>query len=171
MSLPTTEYMGPMAKGIWSFMNNNLYQTMPEEHRSGINKGYESFQRPFTLAFHEAGGKMLTGTDALLPGIVHGFSIHKELEELVAVGISPFEALKASTTNAIEFLGELENAGTVELGKISNLLLLEENPLESISNSRKIYGILVKDRWIPKEEVKSRLDNISKSYTEMGVEH
>ncbi|MCP4978063.1 MAG: amidohydrolase family protein [Maribacter sp.] len=171
MSLPTTEYMGPMAKGIWSFMNTKLYQTMPEEYRSGINEGYESFQRPFTFAFHQAGGKILTGTDALLPGIVHGFSIHKELEELVAVGITPFEALKASTTNPFEFLGELENAGTVELGKTSNLLLLEENPLESISNTRKIYGILVKDRWIPKEEIKSRLNNIVKSYADMGLEH
>lgn len=171
MSLPTTEYMGPMAKGIWSFMNDKLYQTIPEEHRSGINEGYESFQRPFTYSFHKAGGKMLTGTDALLPGIVHGFSIHKELEELVAVGISPFEALKASTTNAFEFLGELDNGGTVELGKSSNLLLLEENPLESISNTRKIYGVLVKDRWIPKEEIKSRLDNISKAYAEIGLEH
>ena len=171
MSLPESEYMGPMAKGIWSFMNDKLYQTMPEEVRSGINEGYEAFQRPFTYAFHKAGGKMLTGTDALLPGIVHGFSIHKELEELVAVGITPFEALKASTTNPFEFLGELENAGTVEVGKASNLLLLEENPLEAISNTRKILGVLVKDRWIPKEEIKTRLNEISKAYAEIGLEH
>ena len=171
MSLPTTEYMGPMAKGIWSFMNTNLYQTMPEEHRSGINEGYESFQRPFTFAFHKAGGKMLTGTDALLPGIVHGFSIHKELEELVGVGITPFEALKASTTNPFEFLGELDKAGTLEIGKVSNLLLLEDNPIKDISNTRKIYGVLVKDRWIPKEEIKSKLNNISKAYAEMGMDH
>ena len=171
MSLPESEYMGPMAKGIWSFMNTTLYQTIPEEYKPGINEGYESFQRPFTYAFHKAGGKILTGTDALLPGIAHGFSIHKELEELVAVGITPFEALKASTTNPFEFLGELDNAGTVELGKASNLLLLEENPLEAISNTRKIFGVLVKDRWLPKEEIKSRLNNISKAYAEMELEH
>lgn len=171
MSLPTTEYMGAMAKGIWSFMNDKLYQTMPEEVRSGINEGYESFQRPFTYAFHKAGGKMLTGTDALLPGIVHGFSIHKELEELVEVGISPFEALKASTTNPFEFLGELDNAGTVELGKASNLLLLEENPLEAISNTRKIFGVLVNDRWISKEEIKTRLNGIATTHQEMQMVH
>jgi len=171
MSLPESNYMGPMAKGIWSFMNTNLYQTMPDEVRPGINEGYEYFQRPFTYAFHKAGGKILTGTDALLPGIVHGFSIHKELEELVAVGITPYEALKASTTNPFEFLGELDNAGTVEIGKVSNLLLLEENPLEAISNTRKIYGVLVQDRWIPKEEIKSRLNNISKANAKMGLEH
>ena len=160
-----------MAKGIWSFINTNLYQTMPVEHRSGIHEGYGSFQRPFTYAFHKAGGKLLTGTDALLPGIVHGFSIHKELEELVGVGITPFEALKASTTNPFEFLGELDHAGTVEIGKASNLLLLDENPLKVISNTRKIFGILVKDRWITKEEIKSKLNNISKAYAEMALEH
>lgn len=170
MSLPESEYMGPMAKGIWLFMNTNLYQTMPEEFRPTIYKGYESFQRPFTYAFHKAGGKMLTGTDALLPGIVHGFSIHKELEELVAVGITPFEALKASTTNPFEFLGELEKAGTVEIGKSSNLLLLDANPLEAISNTRKIHGVLVKDRWITNEEIKTRLADISKTYAEIIME-
>lgn len=171
MSIPESEYMGPMAKGIWSFINTELYQPIPNEFRLAINKGYESFQRPFTYAFHKAGGKILTGTDALLPGIVHGFSIHKELEELVAVGFTPFEALKASTTNPFEFLGELENGGTVELGKASNLLLLEENPLEAISNTRKIFGVLVKDRWIPKEEIKTRLNGIATTYGEMQMVH
>ena len=94
---------------------------------------------PFTKALHDAGEKLLAGTDSFFPTLVPGFSLHDELKEFVDVGLTPYEALKTSTTHPFEYLGELENAGTIEK-KIANLVLLEKNPLEDISSDTN-YGL------------------------------
>ncbi len=80
----------------------------------------------------------------LIPPNLPGYTLHEELEELVKAGLTPYEALRVSTTNAHEFLGELETAGTIEPGKNANLVLLNANPLEDISNTRTIEGVIFK---------------------------
>jgi imidazolonepropionase-like amidohydrolase len=109
-----TEYLHPMGLGIWTYVYGHLYKPIPEKNRRKLIDGYNLFQKPFAYEFHKRGGKLLTGTDALVPSTLPGLSLHEELEELVGTGISPFEALKMSTTNAYAFLGELDNAGTIE---------------------------------------------------------
>jgi hypothetical protein len=150
----------PMEQGFWSFLLNNRYLQMPEEHRQGIRDGFEQFGRPFTKALQDKGVKMLTGTDSGLPGLVAGFALHDELEELVAAGLTPYQALRASTTNPFEFLGELEEAGTVEVGKRANLVLLEANPLKNISNTQRIAGVMIQSRWLSKAEIKAGMDEV-----------
>ena len=85
----------------------------------------------------------MTGTDALIPTNIPGFSIHDELLELVEIGLTPYEALKASTTHPMEYLGELDDAGTIDIGKRADLVLLEANPLEDIRDTRQIAGVMV----------------------------
>lgn len=164
-SKPGTAYLHPMGWGIWKFVYQNIYKPIPEKARLKMIDGYNLFQKPFAYAFYKKGGKLLTGTDALVPSTLPGFSLHEELEELVSAGLSPFEALKISTTNTFEFLGELDMAGTIEPGKIANFVLLDMNPLENISNTRKIFGVVKQDRWISKADIDKRLKEISESYT------
>ena len=102
----------PMQQGIWSFITNNLYRPIPAQAREKIRTDFETFQKPLTRAFHEGGGKLMTGTDTLFPGLVPGFALHRELEELVEVGLTPFESLRTSTTAPFEYLGESDRAGT-----------------------------------------------------------
>ena len=154
----------PMQQGIWSFFLNNRYLPIPEDYRQDIRDGFEQFGRPFTKALQDKGGKLLTGTDTLLPTLVPGFALHEELEELVAVGLTPYQALRASTTNPFEFLGELEDAGTVEVGKRANLVLLEANPLENISNTQQIAGVMIQSRWLSKAEIQAGLDEVVTYY-------
>jgi len=158
---PEARYLHPMDKGIWAFVIGNLYVPIPKEHRLAIRDGFELFQQPFTKAMYDAGVKLMAGTDSLLPGVVGGFALHRELEELVAVGLSPYAALKTSTTHPFEFLGELEEAGTIEEGKRADLVLLEANPLEEITNSRRIAGVMVQGRWLPKAELQDGLEEIA----------
>ncbi len=158
LARPEVRYLHPMAVGVWSVINHLLYEPIPEEHRVVIERNFNELHRPLTLALHRAGGKMMTGSDALIPSNVPGFSLHDELAELVSVGLSPYEALRASTTLPHEFLGELDRGGTVEVGKRADLVLLRENPLDDIAHSRTISGVMVGGRWIPEEEIRQGLD-------------
>jgi imidazolonepropionase-like amidohydrolase len=78
-----------------------------------------------------------------------------------------FEPLRVSTTNTFEFLGELDQAGTIEPGKMANLVLLDENPLDNISNTRKIFGVMTQNRWISGTDIDKRLEQIRDSYVKL----
>jgi hypothetical protein len=95
-------------------------------------------------AMKRAGVKILAGTD--LPP--DGFTLHEELALLVEAGLTPMEALQAATRNPAEFLSILSSLGTVEQGKIADLVLLDANPLENIRNTGKIYVVILGGRLI-----------------------
>ena len=153
----------PMQQGVWNFLTENLYKPIPEAARAKIRSDFETLQQPLTLSFHEQGGKMMTGTDTLFPGLVAGFAVHRELRELVGVGLTPFEALRTSTTNPFEYLGESDRAGTIAVGKQTDLLLLDDNPLEDVSAVSGIAGVLIRGRWIGKDEIRERMEEIAAS--------
>ncbi len=159
-----TEYLHPLGSMIWSFVFEKLYKPIPEKIKKSIKDGYNSFQIPFVYEFHKQGGKLLAGTDSLIPSTLPAVSLHKELEIMVNAGLSNFEALKASTTNPYEFLGESDMSGTIMKGKNANLLLLEKNPLNNISNTRSIAGVMINGVWISKEQIDIRMKKISEKY-------
>ena len=110
----------------------------------------------------KAGVEFLAGTDVINPYCFPGFSLHDELELLVQAGLSPMEALQAATLNPARFLGKEKNLGTVEKGKIADLLVLEANPLESIGNTRKIDAVVFGGRVIPKEGLQKMLAELAR---------
>lgn len=95
-------------------------------------------------AMNRAGVRIMAGTDSP-PGRV---GIHEELELLVGAGLTPMEALQAATRNPAEFLGRLGSLGTIERGKIADLVLLDADPLADIRNTRKIHAVLIGGRWV-----------------------
>ena len=76
-------------------------------------------------ALHENGARILAGTDAEGTYVVHGISLHEELENLVAAGYSPYEALEVATSGPAEFLNRQQDSGTITAGKFANLVLLQ----------------------------------------------
>ncbi len=93
--------------------------------------------------FHEAGGLLIAGTDA--PGAAHpGWSIHQEMELFVEAGIPPLAALQTATLNNARVLNKENELGTVKEGHYADLVILDANPLEEISNTRKIH-LVIKD--------------------------
>jgi imidazolonepropionase-like amidohydrolase len=95
-----------------------------------------------------AGAKFVAGSDIPILPLVPGFSIQWELEELVAIGLTPLQAIQAATRNASEAAGRLGLVGTIEEGKIANLLLLDANPLVNISNTRRIRAVVTRGRLL-----------------------
>jgi imidazolonepropionase-like amidohydrolase len=90
---------------------------------------------------------------------VPGFSLHDELAELVSTGLTPMQALQSATLNAARYLGIRDAFGSVEVGKIADLVLLEGNPLEDIRNTRKISAVVVNGKIFGKPELQKILDD------------
>lgn len=113
-------------------------------------------RRSLIFSLHKAGAVLLLGSDAPQIFNVPGFSLHHELAFLVASGLSPFEALQTGTTAPAKFFGT--NTGTVEVGRIADLVLLDANPLEDISNSGRVHGVLAIGRWVTAAELLSKFE-------------
>jgi imidazolonepropionase-like amidohydrolase len=95
----------------------------------------------------EAGGiPLLTGTDLGFIYIYPGSSVHQELEHLVEAGLTPLQALRAGTLNPARYFGWERDLGTVEVGKLADLVLVEANPLASIRNTRRIRLVVANGR-------------------------
>ena len=101
---------------------------------------------------------MLLSTDAGTGGmgIVPGFSLHDELELLVDNGFTPYEAIAAGTVIASEIVKRMngkDDFGTVVPDKRADLILLKQNPLEDVANTRKIRGVMADGRWYDQKEL------------------
>jgi imidazolonepropionase-like amidohydrolase len=151
----------PMQVGIRTFITDRLYRPTPPDVRRKIRDDFEKFQKPLTKRLHEKGGQLMTGTDSLFPRLVGGFALHGELRELVAVGLTPYEALRTSTTIPYEFLGESATGGTIEVGKRPDVLLIDANPLEDITAASRISGVLMRGQWLPKVAIEKRMKAIA----------
>jgi imidazolonepropionase-like amidohydrolase len=103
-----------------------------------------------------AGVEFLAGTDSPSLFIMPGTGLHKELELFVRAGFTPLEALQTATLNPARYLGLQERLGTVEEGKIADLVILDADPLESISNTQKIYAVVFHGTLLFPSELRER---------------
>lgn len=97
---------------------------------------------------HEAGVPFGAGTDTPIGFAAPGYSLHSELELLVRAGLSPLEALEAATINPAEFFGLDAEMGTIETGRVADLVLLTANPLDDITNTRAIEAVVTKGQLL-----------------------
>ena len=101
---------------------------------------------------------IVAGTDALVPGVVPGFALHDELAALAKAGLTNRQVLESATRLPAEWLGTIDDRGTVAVGKRADLLLLEGNPLQDIKNTRRIAGVIVGGRYFSRNELNVRLE-------------
>jgi hypothetical protein len=107
---------------------------------------------PLVGLMHQMGVGLLAGTDFAVSIIYPGFSLHEELELLVMAGLSPMAALQTATLNPARVLGQ-SDLGTVLVGKLADLVLLDANPLVDIRNSRKIHAVVCRGKVIGRAEL------------------
>jgi len=114
-----------------------------------------------TLAMHRAGVPLMAGTDtAAGVYVMPGFSLHQELELFVKAGLTPLEALQTATLNPAKFLGRMRDLGTVEKGKVADLVLLDANPLDDISNTQKISAVVQGRRYFSRADLDAILKEV-----------
>src|SRR6266436_3659062 len=109
---------------------------------------------------HNSGVLFLAGTDTPNPSILPGFALHDELKLLVSAGFSPLEALQTATLNPARYLGKEKDLGTIETGKLADLVLLDANPLDDIANTRKIRAVVLAGRYLDRAELDRMLHEV-----------
>jgi predicted amidohydrolase YtcJ len=120
---------------------------------SEMTREFQSILRPIipmelenVRLLNEAGLVLLAATDVGVPLQVPGISLHRELVRLVEAGLTPLEALQTATLNPARVLDLGDSLGPVEAGKLADLVLLDANPLEDISNTRRIRAVVADGR-------------------------
>ena len=113
-----------------------------EEDRQEWRKTME-LMKEATYKFHKAGGLLINGTDS--PGAaLPGWSVHQEMELFVEAGLTPMAALLTTTLNNAKVLNKEDELGTIEAGKYADLVILDADPLQDITNTQEIH-LVIKD--------------------------
>jgi imidazolonepropionase-like amidohydrolase len=112
---------------------------------------------------HRAGVEILAGTDTPFPFCFPGFSVHDELALLVEAGLTPMEAVQSATRNPARCLGRLDDLGTIEKGKLADLVLLDANPLEAITNTQRIAAVVVRGKLLRQAALRKMLVDLEQA--------
>ncbi len=115
-------------------------QTRRDRADPRFTVGYANMQK-FVKSFIDAGGKVVAGSDAIQTAM-HGVDLHRELELLVESGLSPSQALQAATRNPAELMRQAHDLGTIEPGKLADVIVVDGNPLQDIRNTRNIELVI-----------------------------
>ena len=154
-----------------NFRNDERLKFIPRQNleRWGMRMGnrgggsYAAAKRQFQKEaevigdMRRAGVPLLAGTDTGNPFCFPGFSLHDELALLVKAGLTPAESLRAATLNPAKFFGLDQTLGTIEKGKLADLVLLEANPLEDIRNTQKIDAVIMNGRFYDRKALDKML--------------
>ena len=152
---PRLKYMPLYAQDGLNPENNAFAALATGEWRAEFRKLCEK-QLAIVGAMRNAGVGLLAGTDTWMPGL----DLQDELALLVQAGLSPMEALQTATYNPAKFFGKLDSMGTIEQGKIADLVLLEANPLQDIRNTQKIAAVVVGGKLFEKTTLQKMLAQV-----------
>ncbi len=166
MGDPETAYLHPELRDNWRQTNStqraDVCKRMLRE-RIKYNLMHE-----FTRRAHDAGVLLVTGTDAPLPGVFPGKSLHAEMRELIKSGLTYEESLATATRYGGDLVASYVDA-TARIGRIApgydaDLVLVAENPLDDIRRMSAIEGVMIDGEWYPKVRLQQMRDEITSRY-------
>lgn len=149
------------------YKRNRMLNTVPVEKR----KRWVEIREKFIKAIHDAGGKLMVGSDTPEFLWLYGFGVHHEMKALKDSGISNYAVLAAGTRNPSDFFGTLDKVGTIQKGKRADLVLLNADPLADISATKNRAGVMLKGKWYTQAELDRWLDEIAPKIANSYTEH
>ncbi len=148
-----------MVQGWTNSVNNARAATSPEDARAEV-----AFRNQMLKGLSDAGVTILMGTDAPQIFSVPGFSLFHEVRVMRGAGMTPHQILVSGTSAVARYFGVDGEAGTIGVGKRADLILLDESPLQDITNIEKRAGVMVNGRWLSRTEIDRRLGEIATRY-------
>jgi imidazolonepropionase-like amidohydrolase len=153
---PRLKYIPPSRQQKWNEVGKQRVGTADE-----VEIWKKSLAKRLSIlgAMHQAGIPVLAGTDTGWHNAYSypGFELHEELQLLVRAGLTPLEALQSATLNPARFLGMQGELGTIEEGKLADIVLLGADPLQDIANTQKIEAVIVNGRLFDRTALDSLL--------------
>jgi imidazolonepropionase-like amidohydrolase len=154
------KYIQPATLNAWVTSKKNLMSN-PNYNSDAINR-FIALRRKLIYECNKNGVGLLLGSDAPQVFDVPGFSVHHELQYMVDAGLTPYEALRTGTVNVAAFYKRSNDMGTIKTGAVSDLILLNGNPLKDISQTKNIEGVMVGNRWLSKDYITKELKKLEK---------
>lgn len=157
---PEMIYMDP--KTLDSWVDNKKRQLSNPFYSEAEATKFINLRRKLIYECNKNGVGLLLGSDAPQVFNVPGFSIHHELQYMVDSGLTPYEALRSGTVNVADYFGQIGNSGTVKTGNVSDLVLLNGNPLKDIGQTTNIEGVMLGNHWLNKNYISAELKKLEK---------
>lgn len=157
------EYVHPVELMLW--FEQNPYVEKRSQERIATLEAVDDLNHRLVKAFVDAGVPVFAGTDAsFVPGLAPGFSLHEELAMLVEAGLSPMQALECATIAPATWLGVSDDRGTLEIGRRAHLILLSDDPLADIRNTRSIAAVIFNGTVFDRGDLDERLEALDHLY-------
>jgi imidazolonepropionase-like amidohydrolase len=158
---PHRIYMKPETIQQWNQTKADLIKN-PLYEPARI-KDFIQLRRKLILACQKNDVGLLLGCDAPQIYNVPGFSTHAELEFLVKSGLTPYQALQTGTVNVAKYLQREKDSGTIKTGNVADLILVGGNPLENITNTQRITGVMLDGQWMDRPYLDAALKKLEKN--------
>tara|TARA_Y100001960_G_C14781793_1_gene887404 strand:+ start:4706 stop:6118 length:1413 start_codon:yes stop_codon:yes gene_type:complete len=152
----TFDYLPLEIKEKWNYQIASAPKTDNTDRKIFSNWG-----KSMTGLMNKSGIKFMAGTDTPIGFQTPGYSLHKELEMLVESGLTNSEALESATSNPSKYFNMDDKLGYIKEGQIADLVILNDNPLKNISNTRKIHAVIKNGNYINKKSIDSLLTSIN----------
>ena len=181
--VPTETLLENVAGTLAELQSRDEFAYLPPNLRTGYSNAVRGSANAFTpdsartfldlrkrliAAAFRAGVPVLLGSDSPQIFNVPGFSIHRELQAMAAAGLTPFEAIATGTTAPAEFYGQADRWGSIAPGRSADLVVLREDPLADIGNTRSIDAVMVRGRYLSRQELDTGLADIRERYRDVG---
>jgi imidazolonepropionase-like amidohydrolase len=168
---PWKPYLHPEILSAWDLGNS---WTVRKPDPVGMENNL-AFQRVLVKSLSDAGVRLIVGTDSPLPLLVPGSSLHEELAQLRAIGLSNWDVLAAATRSAGAFaqdiLGEKEQFGVIAEGARADVVVVRGNPVDDLATLATPLGVMTRGRWHTHAALTSRLEEVAKRYATVAPVH
>ena len=145
----------------WPMFTKSILEEMDTDPLP-VRRHFVQMELDMTLAMFRAGVPFMAGTDtAAGVHVFPGFSLHDELGLFVRAGLTPMQALQTATLNPAKFMGREAELGTVQKGKVADLVLLDANPLDDIANTRRIRAVVLAGRYFDRGDLDRMLNDVA----------
>jgi imidazolonepropionase-like amidohydrolase len=151
LARPEMAYVSPATREQWA--NSKRQMMSAPDYDAARVRAVVTLRREIIKALHDAGAGLLLGSDAPQVFNVPGFSLHHELESIVASGLTPFEALRTGTEAPAIFFDAANEFGTIRAGLAADLVLVARNPLDDVAALGRPEGVMVRGRWLDRAEL------------------
>jgi imidazolonepropionase-like amidohydrolase len=156
---------------LWPRFTKSIIKEMDTDPLP-VREKFVTHELDIVRKLNDAGVPLLAGTDTPAGiDVIPGFSLHLELIRLEQAGLTPLQALQTATINPARFLDKTADFGTVEKGKIADLVLLAANPLDGIHFTQSIAGVVLNGRYLSRQDLDAMLKSVQETAAGKGAAH